>query len=87
MVLDGVESIFKSAGYHRSRSTPPRNSHAFGGFPKQIFSISLFRMVSSFAVERNVWVELRKGGSGRGRERGKALKCLLEFSGGPCAPV
>lgn len=59
----------------------PANFHAFGGFPKQIFSISFFQMASRFFVERNILVELRKRG------RGKASKWLLEFSGGPCPPV
>ena len=59
----------------------PVNFHAYGGFPKQIFSVSLFQMASRFFVESNILVELRKRG------RGKASKCLLGVSGGPCPPV
>lgn len=59
----------------------PANFHAFGGFPKQIFSISLFQMASRFFVESNILVESRKRGMG------KASKCMLGVSGGPCPPV
>lgn len=59
----------------------PANFHAYGGFSKQIFTIFLVQMASRFFVESNLLVELRKRG------RGKASKCLLSVSGGPCSPV